>query len=193
MRVSVLVALLATTACSGGSSSDTLPTLPSGLPSGLQAGAYVLEIGGTDVTGANPQLAGCTPAGQPPSGKRVTTAGTLARDGEDWVFTSARPGTSVVLRLRVATRSFSTELFAVDGSLRGSAPDEATGVRPASGVTVEVTGDVAGQSAPVDGEIRLTGAFVTARAMGRMTFTDAAGARASCNAVSVSLQPGRLG
>ena len=192
-RLIGLAAILACAGCVGGSSSGTLPTLPSGLPTGLQPGAYVLEVTGTDLVGTDPQVPGCSPTGQPPAGKRVTIAGTIARDGDDWIFTSNRPGTDLVLRLRVATRSFSTEIFAVDGSMRGTALDESTGVRAASGVTVNVGGTAAGQAAVVDGEIRLTGAFVTARATGRMAFSDTSDARATCNTVSVSLQPGRLG
>jgi hypothetical protein len=162
-----------------------LPTLPSAVQSGLQPGAYVLEVTGTDAEGGNPQLPGCAPSGLPPAGKRVTSSGTVDRDGDAWVFRSERPGSSLTLRLRVATRSFSTELFAVDGTLGGSAPDEATGLRAASGVTMEV-----GDAAVVDGEIRLTGAFVTALVLGPVTFSDTAG-RATCNRVALAMQPGR--
>ncbi|WP_239490408.1 hypothetical protein [Luteitalea sp. TBR-22] len=191
-RVGLLgaVALVACGACSGGSSPAILPTLPSGLQTGLQPGAYTLEVSGEDAVGGDPQLPGCSPPGQPPAGKRITIAGTVSRDGEDWVFRSDRPGTDLVLRLRVATRSFSSELFAVEGSLRGSAPDDGA-ARAASGLAISAGAAGEGGAASVDGEIRLTGAFVNALAQGRVTFSDAAGARATCNRVAVSMQPGR--
>lgn len=182
--------LVACAGCAGGSSDAPILTLPTGLQTGLQPGAYVLEVTGTDAVGPDPSASGCRPAGQPAAGRRVTVTGLIARDGEDWVFRSDRPGTDVVLRLRVATRSFSVELFAVGGTLRGSAPDQASGTRAASGVTMSAGGAAAGDVAMVDGEIRLTGAFVTAQAVGPVVFRDAAGASAACTTVALAMQPG---
>jgi hypothetical protein len=180
--------LAACAGCAGGSSDSPLLTLPTGLQTGLQPGAYVLEVTGADAIGTDPQARGCRPAGQPPAGRRVTVTGLIARDGDDWVFRSERPGTDVVLRLRVASRSFSTELFAVDGTLRGAAPDQASGTRAASGVTMSAGGAGVGDVVTVDGEIRLTGAIVTALAVGRTVFTDGV-ASATCDAVALAMQP----
>jgi hypothetical protein len=175
--------------CAGGSSDAPILTLPTGLQTGLQAGAYVIDVTGADAIGTDPQATGCRPAGQPPGGKRVTVTGRITRDGEDWVFRSDGSGTDLVLRLRVATRSFSTELFAVDGTLRGRAPDQALGTRAASGVTMTAGGVGASDVAAVDGEIRLTGAIVNALVFGTVVFSDGV-ASATCDRVTLAMQPG---
>jgi hypothetical protein len=91
--------------------------------------------------------------------------------------------------LRVATRSFSTELFAVDGTLRGRAPDQAIGTHAASGVTMTAGGVGASDVAAVDGEIRLTGAIVNALVFGTVVFSDGV-ASATCDRVTLAMQPG---
>jgi hypothetical protein len=123
----------------------------------------------------------------PRDGTAVTTRVSVSREDTEWVV-RAEPASSGDLEIRLRPAPSPLGLDLVTGTARGCARDQAYGPHQQVDVGLCIAGNDGGRDAQVEGRASFTGRVVTARMTGDFVFSDSAGGRARCSAISMFLR-----